>query len=125
VQKASLLASLKSTGIGSNKNYRVGAVIFDKRGRVISSACNSYKTHPFVLKYSNYPFLHAETHAIIAGGLDNVHNCDIMITRVLLNGQPSMAKPCPSCQRALKDCGIRDVYYTDWQGSIRSYSCTT
>jgi tRNA(Arg) A34 adenosine deaminase TadA len=112
-------AATKSKGTGSNLNYRLGAVLFDRKGRVVVAKPNSYKTHPFALKNSLYPFLHAEVHCLVSNGLDNCEGCGILVVRLKKNGSLSMAKPCPSCLKALLYSGIKDIYYSDWNGNIQ------
>lgn len=108
-----------SPGIGSNKNYRLGACLFDKKKRILAIENNSYKTHPLVLKFSNYPFLHAEMSCLIHNGLDNSRNCDIMVVRLRKDNSLAMALPCPDCEDALKQSGIRRVYYTTNQSELQ------
>ena len=55
-----------------SKKYAVTAIIYDRKGNVLSMGNNSYiKTHPMQAKYANQVnephkvFLHAEIHAII------------------------------------------------------------
>ncbi len=111
----------KSKGIGSNKNYRLGAVLFDKKRRVLAVESNSYKTHPLVLGFSEYPTLHAEMNCLVHNGLDNSENCDIMVARIRKDNSLGLAKPCPSCEAALRYAGIHKVYYTTNEGGIQEF----
>lgn len=106
-----------SEGVGGNRNYRIGAVLFDDK-RIITAKCNSYKTHPLALKFSIYPHLHAELSCLISAGLDDVKDKDILITRILSDGRITMAKPCKFCQKALDYTKVRNVYYTNWDGIL-------
>ena len=109
-------AATRSTGVGRTNNNRLGAVVFNKSKT--SVGWNSYKTHPN-LRHYEYPCLHAEAHAMIKFGLDNCNGCDILVTRILRNGSLTMAKPCNECQQLMRTYGIRNTYYTDWQGQVK------
>ena len=102
----------------SKQSYRITAVIFDKRGRVLSIGQNSYvKTHPMQAMYAKKvgspfkQFLHAEIHAIIrCRDLSKAHK--IFVSRWNKNGEPLLAKPCKVCQSAIKAAGIEIIEYT-------------
>lgn len=96
------------------------------QGQVIGLGCNCNKTHPIQHYYNRYrkqsdtmlPKLHAEISCI-----NQIKHLDIIFSKVKLyiyrirNDQPfGLARPCPSCMAAIKDLGIRDVYYTTNDG---------
>jgi len=109
----------KSTGVGKNKNYRLGAVLFSSDSHFLfSSGHNSYGTHPLASFYE-YPHMHAETDAIIKAGTDHIGpGISLFVTRILKNGNLTMAKPCPHCINLMKYVGINEAYYTNWSGHI-------
>lgn len=113
--QAATQAAIETDGI---KRYKLGAVLFDKKGRIINAKGNSRKTHPLALRFSSYPYLHAEAHCIIHAGLDNCYGCNLFVTRISRNGSLSMSLPCESCRSLLKYASIKHVYYTDWNGKI-------
>lgn len=99
-------------------------------GNIIGLGCNSNKTHPIQKKYDKYrivystgntealPKLHAEINC-----LNQIRHLDINFARVKLyiyrikNGQSfGMARPCLSCMAAIKDLGIKNIYYTTNDG---------
>ncbi len=94
------------------------AVIYDKRGRVISVGQNSYvKTHPLQALHAQRAglpekqFLHAEIHAIIrCKDLTKAHR--IFVSRWDSKGNPALAKPCPVCVSAIEAAGIQLVEHT-------------
>jgi hypothetical protein len=43
---------------------------------------------------------------------------DLVVIRSLKDGQMSMAKPCVRCYAAIKQLGVRYVYYSTFQGYI-------
>lgn len=94
------------------------AVIYDKRGRVLSIGQNSYvKTHPLQAKHAALvgepykQFLHAEIHAIVkCRDLSKAHK--IFVTRWDRNGRPALAKPCKACMDAINHAGIKVIEHT-------------
>jgi tRNA(Arg) A34 adenosine deaminase TadA len=100
------------------KKFSITAVIFDKRGRVLSVGKNSYvKTHPLQAEYARRAgepekvFLHAEISAIVrCVDLDKAHK--IVIFRYTEAGSPADARPCKICQHAIKMAGINIVEHT-------------
>ena len=94
------------------------AIIYDKRGKVISVGQNSYvKTHPLQAKYAaaagmpDRQFLHAEIHAIVKCK-DLTRAYRIFVSRWDRKGQPALAKPCPVCISAIEAAGIEIVEHT-------------
>jgi len=102
----------------TTKRFSITAVIYDKRGMVLSVGKNSYvKTHPMQADYARRAgepekvFLHAEIHAITrCVNLDKAHR--IVIFRFREDGSPAKAKPCKICQAAIHAAGIKEVEHT-------------
>lgn len=100
------------------KQQHLTAIIYDRKGRVLSVGQNSYvKTHPLQAKHASRvglvekQFLHAEVHAIVrCKDLSKAHK--IFISRWGKNGEPMFAKPCPVCESAIKAAGIEIVEHT-------------
>jgi tRNA(Arg) A34 adenosine deaminase TadA len=96
----------------------LSAVIYDKRGRIISVGQNSYvKTHPLQAKHAvqvglpDKQFLHAEIHAIVrCRDLSKAHR--IFVSRWDSKGNPALAKPCPVCISAIESAGIEVIEHT-------------
>ena len=119
-QKAHQIAT-----ISDYKKQHVGCVAV-YQGQVIGLGCNCNKTHPaqkFYNKYRNpsdslLPKLHAEISC-----LNQIKHLNINFAKVKLyiyrirKDQPyGLSRPCPSCMAAIKDLGIRDIYYTTNDG---------
>lgn len=96
------------------------------QGQVIGLGCNTNKTHPTQKFYNRYrkpsdsllPKLHAEISC-----LNQIRHLNINFAKVKLyiyrirKDQPfGLSRPCPSCMAAIKDLGIRDIYYTTNDG---------
>ena len=95
-------------------------------GQIIGLGCNTNKTHPSQKYYNKYreyseqllPKLHAEINCI-----NQIRHLNINFSKVKLyiyrirKDQPfGMARPCPSCMAAIKDLGIKNIYYTTNDG---------
>ena len=93
------------------------AKAFDKHGRLLATASNSYtKTHPIQAKFANKVglgnkvFLHAEIRCIIASRGATIHT--LHVSRYNKRGNMRESKPCAVCQAAIRAYGIKHVFYT-------------
>ena len=118
----------KARNIASISDYKkqhVGCIAV-YQGQVIGLGCNTNKTHPTQKYYNKYrkpsdsmlPKLHAEISCI-----NQIKYLDINFSKVKLyiyrirKDQPfGLARPCPSCMAAIKDLGIKNIYYTTNDG---------
>lgn len=102
----------------SSNQHVLTAIIYDKRGRILSIGKNSYtKTHTIQAFHAKKVgmekkvFLHAEIDAIVkCRDLDKAHK--ISVFRYGKNGKPLNAMPCPICQSAIKESGIKKIEFT-------------
>ena len=98
------------------------------QSNIIGIGCNTNKTHPIQEKYNKYrnfgqinyfaPKLHAEINC-----LNSIRHMDINFGKVKLYifrtmnvREYGMSRPCPSCMAAIRDLGIKHVYYTTDSG---------
>ena len=95
----------------------ITAILFDKKGRVLSVGKNNYcKTHPLQAFHSKKVglqekiYLHAEIAAIIAAKGKPIKS--IIISRFNKEGKPLPAAPCPICRLAIKHFNIKNIYHT-------------
>lgn len=99
-------------------HQNITALIYDRRGRIISVGQNSYiKTHTLQAKHAKKvgqpekQYLHAEVHAITrCKDLRKAHK--IFVARYNKNGEPMLAKPCEVCMSAIKASGIKFIEHT-------------
>ena len=110
-----------------NAEKFAAAIVF--RNRIVSVGMNSMKSHPMAAKYGKNKhaiFLHAEIAAIKNAlrevEVDHLTKCDLYIVRVKKE-QPftnkfvwGLAKPCPGCERAIAEFGLKRVIYTCDEG---------
>lgn len=99
------------------------------QGQVIGIGCNCNKTHPTQKYYNKYRDIHSsgieavpKLHAEISC-LNSIRHLDINFAKVKLyiyrirKDQPfGLARPCPSCMAAIRDLGIKNIYYTTNDG---------
>ena len=98
------------------------------QGNIIGFGCNTNKTHPTQKYYNKYriqednllPKMHAEINCI-----NSIKHLDINFSKVKLyiyrtrSDKPfGMSRPCPSCMAAIKDLGIKNIYYTTDNGFV-------
>ena len=102
----------------TTKKYDITAIIYDKRGNIMSIGKNSYvKTHPLQARYATQVgepqkvFLHAEIDAIIkCKNLKRAHK--IVVFRYFEDGTPAVAKPCKVCRQAIRKTPIQYIEHT-------------
>lgn len=97
------------------------------QGTIIGVGFNTNKTHPMQKKYNRYrngenfiPKLHVEINC-----LNSIRYLDINFSKVKLyiyrkrkSVKYGICRPCPSCMAAIKDLGIKHVYYTTDEGFV-------
>lgn len=96
------------------------------QGQVVGFGYNCNKTHPVQKFYNRFredsdgllPKLHAEINCVNQlKWLDiNFSKVKLYIYRIGNDREFRIARPCPSCMAAIKDLGIRDIYYTTNDG---------
>lgn len=113
------------------KQAHIGCVaVYQKR--IIGVGCNCNKTHPMQKKYDRFRELNldgcggiAHLHSLHAemNCISQIKNLDInfngvrlYIYRIRKDKPAGLARPCPACMAAIKDLGIRDIYYTTNDG---------
>lgn len=101
-----------------SKEQVMTAIIYDKRGNILSVGTNSYvKTHTRMallgaqVGLKDKIFLHAEVAAIIrCRDISKAHR--IFVSRTMRDGSFGLAKPCPVCARAIELAGIKIIQHT-------------
>lgn len=118
-----IMAKNASTFSDFYKQHHLGCVMIYK-GKPICVSWNTLKTNPIQKEYNKYRNFEIESpnngslHAEMVG-LVKTKNMDIDWSRVEVyiyrehkNGNAAIACPCPACERAMRDRGIRHIYYT-------------
>lgn len=119
-------ASQFSNFCGKTTSRHTGCVIVYKNN-VVGVGWNIDKEHPLQKKYNKERgfnpdccknSLHAEMYALVKSeGLDiDWEKAAIFTYRQYANLLPAMARPCRACMAAIKDRGIKNIYYTTEYG---------
>lgn len=119
-EKARNIATLSDYG-----KTHIGCVAV-YQGQIIALGCNCNKTHPTQKYYNRYrkpsdsmlPKLHAEINCLnqLKHFNLNFSKVRLYIYRIRKDQALGLSRPCPSCMAAIRDLGIRDVYYTTNDG---------
>lgn len=89
-----------------------GAIIV-KSGSVISVGVNSYfNDYRNVSDPTTEGSIHAEVAALKACRKVDLTGATIYVARINKTGKPMMSKPCKRCEKALRERGVKKVYYT-------------
>ena len=105
---------------------KVGAILLHKNRVVAKGVNKETKTHPLQAKFAEMVGLHEKIylHAEIDALVSNRSNCDTIVV-ARLGGHSGEeirnAKPCPVCSLALKQQGIKHIYYTTDEGFLYQY----
>lgn len=94
--------------------YRLGAVVVSKK-RITGKGFNKTKTHPFLHKKYAYRSIHAECDAAMKAASGDT----LIVVRIGKKGNLTCSRPCEKCMRFIKDYGIKTIYYSDWDGSMK------
>ena len=92
---------------------KMGCILL-KKNRIITTATNSYKTHPVQAKWAEKVgkkhciHLHAEMNALI----QSREEADtLVVARVLSSGNVGVSKPCKICRAYIEQTGIKKLLY--------------
>ena len=100
---------------------QIGAAIIDKFGDIVSVGLNKQKSHPRQMQYDVHRpidtqdiphFLHAEMDALIKAKRTDLVDASIYVYRENRANGFAMCRPCKACSAALKDAGIKKIFYT-------------
>lgn len=105
----------------SNTSYpkwRLGAALV-KGGSLIATGVSKLHTSPKLVKGGINCSEHAEMAALRRARNSNLSGATIYVARVGRDGDIKLARPCKSCQKALRKAGIKKVVYTTENGIKR------
>jgi deoxycytidylate deaminase len=111
-----------SSAKSSHYRARIGAIIVSGN-YIVSEGYSQEKSHPRQHRYNqmtNYygisAKLHAEIDALISSGRMDLTGAEIYVYREDKMGRIANCRPCVSCTQALKDAGVKHIYYTCNEG---------
>ena len=111
-----VISRLKYVSSQSTLNHRIGCLILNRKGIVISTGYNLLKSHPIQYEYADLVgepykiYLHAEVRALIKCK-EKPHHLYTM--RLSKTGDYLLSKPCCICVQYIKDSGVKYISYTD------------
>ena len=109
--------------------HHIGCAVVYKH-RLISSGCNCKVTHPKQRELNKERFdedtTHHWKHAELDALLPIMNNKNIewskvklYIYRELKDGSKALSRPCKSCQKLIRELGIKKIWYTTKDGYIQ------
>jgi deoxycytidylate deaminase len=107
----SLLKKLRH--FSNHPQHKMSAIVV-KGNRIFSCGFNKVQTHPKSNAYDN--MIHAEVSALIGLNYETTKGATIYIYREKKTGEMGLSKPCPSCQAAIQEAGIRKIIYSNETG---------
>lgn len=109
----------------TNSDYhriRIGCVIA-RGNKEVGAGHNVRKGHPFqricnlaVARQTRCDSMHAETMAVLYTSPSLVRGSTVFVGRYERNGRLGNCRPCPACEKLLRESGVQKVYYTDTTG---------
>lgn len=104
----------------SQCDHKLSAVLY-KGGAIIRCAYNTLQTINYRKGYFTHgePSRHAEMNALHGVDRKVINGSSMLVVRLDKNGNLKSAKPCYACGRALYDAGVRKVFYTSYNGTIK------
>jgi deoxycytidylate deaminase len=105
---------------------QIGAVIA-RKNHILSVGVNREKSHPLQKKFNAQRFvdnfdtcqhhLHAEMDALLKVKRgEDLSKVSVYVFRKNQNGQLAPSRPCPACLTYIKSVGIKDIFYTTYDG---------
>ena len=112
---------MRALGAAEYSDYRrvnIGAAVYD-RDRMLTHGWNQARSHTIQKLYNDKAgrvapdhYLHAEMHCIVREKRGALVGADMYVGRLDMTGMPAMCKPCPACELAIREAGIKRVFYT-------------
>jgi len=94
----------------SDEAFRFGALVCDRKGRIVATGYNRHSTHP---RWGSGPYkmLHAEGNALWACEKLGIKTKGLVM--YIFRERQNISKPCKYCMELLKKAGISKVFYSD------------
>jgi len=113
-------AAIKAARLSQFYAHRVGAALFNGP-HLIALGYNRHKSHPQNTCFTQ----HAEFNSLLKKRTladstrgPKSRNLTMYVARLTRTDKISLSRPCDKCQRALRDAGIKTVYYTNYKGEL-------
>jgi len=105
----------------SKLHIQMGCTITDKKGNILSSGYNTYKEHPLQSRFKYRPDatgMHAEISALSSVWKEDLSNAILFVFRKPRSKVGHQSRPCSGCMKAIREKGIKIIYYCDKNGNI-------
>lgn len=111
------------------RRVRIGSIIVIGN-KIIATGMNQTKSHPDqaklnVLRFDDdgkcKHFLHAEMNSLLKCQHMDLTRAKMYIYRESKDGTIRMCRPCNACMQKIKECGIREIFYTTNDGYAHEY----
>lgn len=119
-----LLKAKAASELSDSPQHHLGAILA-YGNKTISVGWNSMKTNPLQKELNkernfddteskNNGAIHAELACLLSVQYMDINwaKAALYIYREHKNGKPALARPCAACMKAIRDRGIKKVYYT-------------
>ena len=109
----------KNACLKSTCEHALGAVLY-KGGAILRIASNEIRPMAYRRKFFSHgePTAHAEISVINNIPRDVIEKCSMLVVRLSKTGELRSAKPCLACATALREAGIKKVFYSSYSGEI-------
>lgn len=99
----------------NGSEFRLGSVVLSG-DEIISRGYNIKSVNETFKRLGYRSSIHAESLALYrAKGKGDT----LVVVRILKNGSLTMSAPCSLCFAYAKRCGIKRIFFSDWNGSIQ------
>ncbi len=97
--------------------WPIGAVLA-KGGSVLAVGWSKLRNQPINVPNGENCSEHAEVAVLRKARRCNLKGSVIYVARIGADGNPRLAKPCPSCEENLREAGIKKIVYTYAKGEV-------
>ncbi len=109
----------------------IGAILVSGK-EIVSAAANAKKSHPEQRRLNRLRFddqydscknsIHAEMRCILnCRDMENIRGMKLYVYREDRVGHLANCRPCPACMEKIREVGIRDIYYTTYEGYVHEH----
>lgn len=104
----------KKLRLHSDHDQHKMACVIARGNKLISTGFNLNKTHP--VSKTHWNTLHAEISALIKADPEACYGAQAYVYRERKDKKMGNARPCQACYAALKEAGIKTVYFSTEEG---------
>lgn len=108
--------AISAAHLATHAKWRLGSVIV-RGGSILGVGYNRSRNDPTVIEDEKY--FECSTHAEVSAikSTKNAKGAKLFVARLTPADNLALAKPCPRCLQAIKEAGIKKIYYTSSDGT--------